>query len=414
AEAMLLARRWSQVAAVLFAVGAVTGTVLSFEMGLLWPGLMRTYGSAYGIPFAVEGIFFFLEAIFIAIYIYGWKRLRPWPHFWTGLPVVIAGIGGTLSVVAANSGRNLRGGFTLRDGRVTSVRPLAVFFNRAFWYESIHMLLAAYIVAGFLTASVYAVAMRRGRRDRYHRLGFIVPFTVAAVVMPFEILVGDSIARTVFKHETAKFAAMELVTRTGSHVPETIGGILVDGKVRYGIHVPGLASLLAGYSTKTTITGLDAIPPADRAPASIVHLAFDVMVGTAFVLLGLALWFAIVWWRRRAVPEGPWFLRAASVAGLVSVVTLEAGWTVTEVGRQPWIVHGFLRTADAVTKAGDIWLLVGVTVVLYAAVGTAAVLVIRGMTRRWRRAQDETFDVPYGPDSGTTLEEAVPEIAPAP
>ncbi len=413
-DALRLAQRWSKVAAVLFAVGAVSGTVLSFEMGLLWPRFMGRFGSAYGIPFVVEGIFFFLEAIFIAIYIYGWKRLRPWPHFWTGLPVVLAGIGGTLSVVAANAWMNLPGGFTLRNGRVTNVKPFEVFFNRAFWYEAIHMLLAAYIVAGFLTASVYAVAMQRGRRDRYHRVGFLIPFAVAAVVMPGEIIVGDFMGRAVFKYETAKFAAMELVTRTGRHVPETIGGILVNGKVKYGIRVPGLASFLAGHSTGTKITGLDAFAPADRAPASIVHIAFDVMVLTAFALLGLALWFAVVWWRRRAVPEGRWFLRAASVAGVVSVVTLEAGWTVTEVGRQPWIAHGLMRTRDAVTTAGNIWLLTGVTFVVYAAVGTAAVVVIRGMTRRWRRVDGERFDVPYGPDVGETLEEAVPEIAPSP
>jgi cytochrome d ubiquinol oxidase subunit I len=412
-DALRLAQRWSKVAAVLFAVGAVSGTVLSFEMGLLWPRFMDRFGAAYGIPFVVEGIFFFLEAIFIAIYIYGWKRLRPWPHFWTGLPVVLAGIGGTLSVVAANGWMNLPGGFTLENGRITRVQPLEVFFNRAFWYEAIHMLLAAYIVAGFVTASVYAVAMLKGRRDRYHRVGFLVPFTVAALVMPFEIFVGDTMGRQVFRHEPAKFAALELLPRTGRHVPETLGGILVDGKVRYGVHIPGLASFLAGHSTNTQIKGLDAFPPADRAPANVVHLAFDVMVFTAFALLALALWFAVVWWRRRDLPRGPWFLRAAAVSGVVSVITLEAGWTVTEVGRQPWIAHGLMRTRDAVTTSGNMWLLFGITLVIYAAVGTAAIVVIRGMTQRWRRQDrgDDDVSVPYGPEA--PLESAVPEITPS-
>jgi len=165
ADALVLAQRWSKIAAVLFAVGAVSGTVLSFEMGLLWPGLMGRFGQAYGIPFVVEGIFFFLEAIYIAIYIYGWKRVRPWPHFWTGLPVVLSGIGGTASVVAANSWMNLPGGITLRGGNVVDVHPLEVFFNRAFWYETVHMLLAAYLVAGFVTASVYAAGMLKRRRS---------------------------------------------------------------------------------------------------------------------------------------------------------------------------------------------------------------------------------------------------------
>jgi cytochrome d ubiquinol oxidase subunit I len=166
AQALLLAQRWSRVAAVLFAVGAVSGTVLSFELGLLWPGLMGRFGAAYGIPFAVEGIFFFLEAIFVAIYIYGWNRLGPWVHFWTGLPVALSGVGGTLSVVAANAWMNQPGGITLRDGRVVDVNPWAVFFNRAFWFESLHMLVAAYIVAGFCVAGVYALGMLKGRRSR--------------------------------------------------------------------------------------------------------------------------------------------------------------------------------------------------------------------------------------------------------
>src|SRR6516162_5364125 len=190
-DALLLAERWSKVAAVLFAVGAVTGTVLSFELGLLWPGLMGRFGQAYGIPFVVEGLFFFLEAIFVAIYIYGWKRMRPWPHFWSGIPVVLAGVGGALAVVAANSWMNDPGGFTLRHGKVATVDPAKVIFNGAFWHEGLHMLLAAYIVAGFLVAGVYAVAMLRGRRNAYHRLGFLLPFTIAAVLMPFQIAVGD-------------------------------------------------------------------------------------------------------------------------------------------------------------------------------------------------------------------------------
>ena len=391
-DALRLARRWSKTAAVLFAVGAVSGTVLSFEMGLLWPRLMDRFGAAYGMPFVVEGIFFFLEAIFIAIYLFGWKRLRPWPHFWTGVPVVLAGIGGTASVVAANSWMNLPGGITMRNGRVASVRPLAVFFNRAFWYEMLHMLLAAYIVAGFLVAGVYAMAHLRGRRDRYHRLGFLIPFTVAAVVMPAQILVGDQIGRQVFHKEPAKFADMELLPHTARHVPETLGGVLVNGRVRYGVRIPALASWLAGHRTRTRIEGLDAIPaavrPADRL-ANVVHLSFDLMVSTAFLLLGLAAWFGVAWVRRRDLPRSRWFLRAAAAAGVVSVVCLEAGWVVTEVGRQPWTVHGLLLTRDAVTTSGNVWVFLFVTVAILTGVGVAAVLVLRAMARRWRLQGDE-------------------------
>jgi cytochrome d ubiquinol oxidase subunit I len=411
-DALLLAQRWSKVAAVLFAVGAVSGTVLSFEMGLLWPGLMGRFGAAYGLPFMVEGVFFLLEAVFIAVYVYGWKRMRPWPHFWTGVPVVLAGLGGTASVVAANGWMNEPGGITLRDGAVVAVRPLAVFFNRAFWYESIHMLLAAYIVAGFLVAGVYATGLLRGRRDRYHRLGFLVPFTVAAAVMPVQIVVGDMAARQVFHQEPAKFAAIEVLPRTGNHVPETLGGVLVDGRVRYGLPIPAAASLLAGYRAGTEIQGLDAIPEAVRpAPRLVntVHLAFDVMVGTGFGLLGLSGWFGLSWWRRRDIPASRWFVRAAALAGVAAVISMEAGWVVTEVGRQPWIVHGLLLTRDAVTVSGNVWLLFAATVVIYAGVGTATVMVLRSMQRRWRAAGD----VPEAGGPGL-LDDALPETIGSP
>ena len=414
-EAIKLAQRWSKVAAVLFAVGAVSGTVLSFELGLLWPGLMGRFGAAYGIPFAVEGIFFFLEAIYIAIYIYGWKRMRPWTHFWSGLPVVLAGVGGTCSVVAANGWMNLPGGITLRGGTVVDVRPLAVFFNRAFWYESLHMLLAAYLVAGFVTASVYAVGILRRGSDWYQRMGFLIPFTVAAALIPVQIFVGDVVAREAFHNEPAKFAAIEALPHTGTNVPEKLGGIVgSDGKVHGALPLPGFASLLAGFSTHTRIQGLDAIPAPVRPNPQIVntvHLSFDVMVGSAFALLGLAAWFVLLWWRRRDRPFGPWFLRACALAGVVSVVCLESGWVVTEVGRQPWTVVGLLLTRDAVTTSGNVWYFFAGSLVILVSVGVAAGFVLRAMKRRWRAGDESGYDVPYGPSSGETLEAAV---APAP
>lgn len=399
AEALLLAQRWSQVAAVLFAVGAVSGTVLSFEMGLLWPGLMGRYGAAYGIPFAVEGIFFFVEAIFVAIYIYGWQRLSPWVHFWSGLPVVLSGVGGTFAVVAANSWMNTPSGITLRHGEVVDVDVWRVFFNGAFWYEALHMLLAAYVVAGFTVAGVYAVGMLRGRRDRYHRIGMLLPLTVGAVAIPLQILMGDVIARYVFDAEPAKFAAIEALPGTRTHAPEILGGIVVDGKVRFGVPVPSGASLLSGFSPGTKVQGLDAIPTAVRPPdrlVSVVHLSFDVMVGTGFALFGLALWFAWVWWRSRAVEPNRWFLRAVAVSGLVSIASLECGWIVTEVGRQPWTVVGLLLTRDAVQTSGNLWPFFIGAVLIYAGVTVGAVYALRALRRRW--ASGQATSVPYGPE----------------
>jgi cytochrome d ubiquinol oxidase subunit I len=399
---LLLARRWSQVAAVLFAVGAVSGTVLSFEMGLLWPGLMGRFGAAFGIPFAIEGLFFFLEAIFVAIYIYGWRRMRPWPHFWTGVPVVLSGIGGTLSVVAANSWMNRPQGFVLQDGQVVNVHPFRVIFNGAFGYEAVHMLLAAYMVAGFTVAGVYAVGMLRGRRDRYHRLGITIPLTVAALVTPLQIVVGDIAAREVFRHEPAKFAAIEAVSRTGTHVPEILGGVYSDGDVRFGIPIPSGASLLSGWSPSTRILGLDAVPARVRPPdhlVTVVHLAFDVMVGIGTALLLLSLWYAFGWWRRRSFPENRVFLLLTAVAGALTVVALEAGWVVTEVGRQPWTVVGLLLTRDAVTTSGNMWPFFAGTIALYALVGYGTVLALRLLRRRWATAEVPVGEggVPYGP-----------------
>jgi cytochrome d ubiquinol oxidase subunit I len=413
AQAMTLARRWSKVMAVLFAVGAVTGTVLSFELGLLWPELMGRYGEVFGIPFAFEALFFFTEAIFIAIYLYGWKRMRPWPHFWTIVPIVLAGMGGTFSIVAANAWMNNPSGFTqLPDGTLTDISPAAAIFNPGIWHQVPHMYLAAFIVVGFTVASVYAVGMLRGRRDRYHRLGFLVPFTVAAIAMPLQFAVGDQAARSVASAQPTKFAAQELVWETGSDQPEIIGGIMdpETGEVRWGIAIPGVASLLTGFTTDTVIQGLTEVPPEDRPPVNVVHLAFDVMVGLGSALLALSAWFAVVWWRRRDLPATKWFLRAATVAGAAAIITMEAGWIVTEVGRQPWVVYGYLRTEDAVTTAGGIWWWFAVIAVVYAAVISTGVVVIRSMAARWRAGDDGTHSpgstddhidkhgpAPYGP-----------------
>jgi cytochrome d ubiquinol oxidase subunit I len=275
-----------------------------------------------------------------------------------------------------------------------------VFFNGAFWYETLHMLLAAYIVAGFMVAGVYAVGLLKGRRDRYHRTGFLIGFLVAGVAVPVQIYVGDLIARRVFDREPAKFAAIEMVPRTDTHVPETILGAFVDGRPRGGLEIPDVASLLAGFSPSTKIQGIDAIPPSvrpDDATVSVVHLAFDTMVGASFALLGLVAWFAWLWWRRREMPMGSWFLRACAASGILSVVALESGWVTTEVGRQPWTVVGLLLTRDAVTTRGNLWALFAAVLAIYLVVGTAAILVLRAMSRRWRAGGDAGGDIPYGP-----------------
>jgi cytochrome d ubiquinol oxidase subunit I len=395
--ALGLAKRWSKVAAVTFVVGAITGTVLSFEMGLLWPEFMRRFGDVFGLAFALEGIFFFTEAIFIAIYIYGWKHLSGWTHFWTGVPVLLAGLGGAWSVVAANSWMNQPDGFKLAsDGTVTGVSPLDAFFNGAVGYEAPHLILAAYLVTGFLVASVYAVGMLRGRRDRHHRLGLLIPLTMAVIVTPIQFAVGDTAARAIAKDQPVKFAAMECVQETHTHVTEYLGGRCTSDGVKGGIGIPGLDSWLVGFSTDTKVIGLDSVPPDDRPPANtLLHWAFDAMVGICSAMILLGLWLGIAWWRKRDIPSTPWFLRATAVSGVAAIVALECGWIVTEVGRQPWIVYEVMRTEDAVTNADGVWVSLGVVFVVYAALGAATIVVLRAMSRRWREADD--VEVPYGP-----------------
>jgi cytochrome bd ubiquinol oxidase subunit I len=408
ADALLLARRWSKVVAVTFAVGAVTGTVLSFEFGLLWPEFTGRFGKVFGLLFAIEGIFFFLEAIFIAIYIFGWNRLKPWTHFWAGVPVVISGLGGAFSVVAVNSWMNQPQGFSPTTGDVTSVEPFKVIFNPAVPYEVPHMILAAYLVTGFIVASIYAVGMLRGRRGHYDRLGLLIPLTVACIATPIQFVVGDTAARAIANDQPIKFAAMECVQTTSTDVTEYILGRCTSSGIKGGIGIPGLDSILVGGSTSTQVTGLDTVPPDDRPPFNtLLHWAFDTMVGICTLLIGLGLWFGFVWWRRRDIPKTPWFLRAVAVSGLAAVVALESGWIVTEVGRQPWIVYKVMRTKDAVTDANGVWVTFILVLVLYALLAAVLVITLRTMSRRWRAGEDEDegdADVPYGPSGALPTE----------
>ena len=383
-----LARHWSKILGVLFAVGAVSGTILSFEFGILWPEWMRRYGDVVGLPFAIEGIAFFVEAIFVGIYLYGWDRLPPRVHWWTGVPIAVAGVASAFFVVAANSWMNDPTGFALgADGMPTDIHPWKAMFNRALFPEALHMILAALMVAGFLTASVYAVGMLRGRRDRFHRLGLLIPLTLGCVVAPVQILAGDIAARHVAVHQPVKLAAMEGLQDTRTGAPFTIGGIYRDGEVVGGIEIPKLLSLLAFHDPGHVVIGLDSVPPGDRPPVNVVRIAFQAMVAIGSALLVLALWLAWSWKRRRDHPASRWFLRAAVVAGPAAVVALEAGWVVTEVGRQPWIVYGVMRVRDAVNTADGLRYGYFGLLLVYAALTVATVAVLRRTARQRRAGQ---------------------------
>jgi cytochrome bd ubiquinol oxidase subunit I len=377
----LLARRWARAMGVLFAVGAVSGTILSFEMGVLWSGLMDHYGAVIGLPFAIEGFAFFIEAIFLGIYLYGWDRLPPRLHLLAGVPIVVAGIASAFFVVSANAWMNAPRGYVVRHGRVTGVDPWAAIFNPATGPETTHMILAAFMVTGFLIASVYAVAMLRGRRDRYHRLGLLLPLSFAAIITPVQIAVGDWAARFVGADQPVKLAAIEALTRTRTHAPIELGGLFYGGRLHGALTIPDGLSLLLRLSPAGKVTGLDSVPPADRPPVAIVHLGFDTMVGLGFGLLALGAWLAWSWWRRRDVPASRWFLRAVAVSGVAAVTAMEAGWITTEVGRQPWIVYGVLRVASAVNPAPGLANGVWPVLAVYAVLTVATVYVLRRLAR---------------------------------
>jgi cytochrome d ubiquinol oxidase subunit I len=373
-----LARRWTKVLVTLFAIGVVTGTILSFEMGLLWPAFTATFGGVFGLGFAIEGFSFFLEAIFIGIYVYGWDRLSPRAHFASGFPIAFAGFTGSLTVISVNAWMNHPSGFTLRGGRVVDAQPFrALFGNSYFWHELVHMYLAGYMVTGFLLAGAYAVSRLRGHWGRYERTALAIPLTVAALAAPVQVLVGDWAARDVAQTQPTKLAALEGLPSTVAGAPLHLLGWYTDQEIRYGIPLPKMLSLLAFHSLNATVQGLDAVPPDQRPPVNVVRIAFQTMVGSGMLLALLAVIFVVVRVRHQRLPRSAWFYRALAVAGPLSVLALICGWVTTEVGRQPWVVYGVMRTSQAVTGASGVPIGYATLALVYLGLAVAAVWVLR-------------------------------------
>lgn len=408
ADALELAKRWSKIGAVLFAVGAVSGTILSFELGLLWPGLMEQFGDVVGLAFALEGVAFFTEAIFLGIYVYGWGRLPGRLHSLMLVPIMAAGVFGSFMVVSVNAWMNAPTGFRIDEsGEVVDIDPIAAILNDHVWHQALHMYLGGVMVVGFTMAAVYAFRMLGGHTDRLHRLGAVVPLVFAAVVTPIQPVVGHFAGQRIADDQPIKLAAMEALEETESRAPLRIGGLVVDGELRGAVEVPipGLLSFLAQNDFDAEVVGLEAVPEDERPPVAIVHAAYTVMIAIGTALVGLVGW--LLWRLRRARREGvarPWarvfesrrFLWAIVLAGPGAVIALETGWITTEVGRQPWIVQGVLRTEDAVTDAGYIWVTLTVLVVVYAAMTVGTIATITSMSRRWA-AGEHDLATPYGP-----------------
>jgi cytochrome d ubiquinol oxidase subunit I len=311
---------------------------------------------------------------------------------------------GTFCVLAVNAWMNAPAGFRVApDGTVTDVEPLAAMLNGAVWQQFVHMFIACYLVTGFLTAAVYASGMLRGRRDRHHVLGFTVPFTFAGVAALLQPLSGHFAGMRLYSDQPSKLAAMELATSSERGAPLQLGGVLIDGEVRYALPIPQLGSLLSRSGFDRVVPGLDEFAPEDRPPATIVHLAFQAMIGAGLLMIAISLWFAWRWRRARRggaeVFDSRAFLRAAIIAGGLGIVALECGWITTEVGRQPWIVFDVMRVEEAVTGNGGIWISLVVLVVVYTAMGVAAIGVLLSMARRWRQSGVVDLPTPYTIDA---------------
>ncbi|MBI5575463.1 MAG: cytochrome ubiquinol oxidase subunit I [Deltaproteobacteria bacterium] len=374
-----LAKRWARGTAVLFAVGAVSGTVLSFELGLLWPGFMAFSGGIVGLPFALEGFAFFAEAIFLGIYLYGWGRVSPGAHILAGIGVALGGLASGILVVSANAWMNSPAGFLLVDGKATAVDPLAAMANPAWATEAVHMSLAAFAASGFAVAGIHAYKLLGDRENLFHRHALSIALWVggtAAVLLPVS---GDFNARFLAKDQPSKLAAMEGQFRTQRGAPLRIGGIpdARSGTTRFAIEIPKALSLLAFHDADAEVKGLDAFPREEWPDPLLVHAAFQAMVACGTAMAVLALSAGLLAWRARENLLHPRFLLAVLVSSPLGIVAVQAGWCVTELGRQPWVIRGVMKTADAVTPVGGLALPFAFFSLLYLALGISAAWLLR-------------------------------------
>lgn len=387
-----ITKAWSKGVAIFFATGAVSGTVLSFELGLLWPTFMKHAGPIFGMPFSLEGTAFFIEAIALGFFLYGWNRFNRWFHWFTGVVVGISGLVSGILVVAANAWMNSPAGFDYVNGEYLNIDPIAAMFNAAWFSQALHMSVAAFVATGFAVAGVHALMIIKGRNVEFHTRSFRIAAIFACVAAVLQPLSGDISAKDVAKRQPAKLAAMEAHFHTEKGASLVVGGIPDEKNktVNYGIKVPGLLSFMAHGDFKAEVKGLDAIPEQDHPPVAVTHYAFQVMVGLGMLMLLLAVLYFIAIWKKKSWLQSKWLLRFFVLATPMGFLAVEAGWTVTEVGRQPWIIHGVMRTADAVTPMPGI----AYSFYLFTGVYVSLAAVVTFMLYRQIRMVGKLYDVP--------------------
>ncbi|HXB28811.1 MAG TPA: cytochrome ubiquinol oxidase subunit I [Puia sp.] len=385
-------KAWSKGVAIFFATGAVSGTVLSFELGLLWPPFMKHAGPIFGMPFSLEGTAFFIEAIALGFFMYGWDRFNRWFHWFTGLVVGISGLASGILVVSANSWMNDPSGFDYVNGQYLNIDPIKAMFNPGWYQESLHMSLAAFAATGFAVAGVHALMILRKKNLLFHTKAFkiaVIFAAIAAILQPFS---GDKSARYVAKRQPAKLAAMEALYYTGNSVPLIIGGIpdSKNKKIYYYIEIPGLLSFMVNRDFHSTVKGLDSIPPENQPPVAITHYAFQIMVGLGMIMMLISIIYLAGAITKKKWRNSQWLLRLFVYAIPMGFIAVEAGWTLTEVGRQPWILQGIMRTSDAVTPMPGI----KYTFYLFTAVYFSLALVVIFLLYRQIKMVGKLYDIP--------------------
>lgn len=376
---LTLAKKWSKGTAIMFAVGAVSGTVLSFELGLLWPTFMAHAGPVIGMPFSLEGLAFFIEAIFLGIYLYGWERVPDKIHWLSGMMVLLGGMCSGIFVVTANAWMNTPAGFTFENGEFTNIDPIAAMLNPSSFTQALHMTLAAFLAVGFAVAGIHAYFLRQDPDNPFHRKAFAIALSVGAVVSILQPISGDLSAKRLAKHQPIKLAAMEGQWETERGAPLRIGGIPDEEAevTRYAIEIPNALSFLAHSDFNAEIMGLKDVKPENRPPVAIVHYAFQIMVACGLVLMVAGILGGWLTWKRKALPTHNWYLKFVTVCTPLGFIAIEAGWTVTEVGRQPWVVYGYMRTADAVTPMPNLIVPFLCFTVLYIFLSIIVVILLR-------------------------------------
>lgn len=386
-----ITKAWSKGVAIFFATGAVSGTVLSFELGLLWPEFMKHAGPIFGMPFSLEGTAFFIEAIALGFFLYGWGRFNRWFHWFTGVVVGVSGLVSGILVVAANAWMNSPAGFDYVNGQYLNIDPIQAMFNDAWFSQALHMCIAAFVATGFAVAGIHALMILKKKNVRFHTQSFRIAAVFACVAALLQPLSGDISAKDVAKRQPAKLAAMEAHFHTEAAAPLIVGGI-PDSKakeVKYALKLPGMLSFMVHGDFQTPVTGLDKIPEQDQPPVAITHYAFQIMVGLGMVMLLISLCYFVAIWKKKSWLQNNWLLRLFVLATPMGFIAVEAGWTVTEVGRQPWIINGVMRTADAVTPMPGIVY----SFYIFTAVYISLSLIVTFLLYRQIKMVDKLYDV---------------------